>query len=214
MEELIFKYFPNLDSTATERLSMLGGLYREWNQKINVISRKDIDNIYLHHILHSLSISKFTSFPLGSSVLDVGTGGGFPGIPLAIIYPQTHFLLCDSIGKKIKVVEEVSKALNLTNVQTLHGRAEQIDHLFDFVISRAVTELSQFIPWVWNKIERGNIGGATRGIIALKGGDVHAEIDDASKKCKIEREKFTVIEISEWFNEEWFNEKRVVFIER
>lgn len=213
MEELIFKYFPNIGKEQKEQFKALGPLYREWNQKINVISRKDIDNLYLHHVLHSLAIAKHTTFPNGSAILDVGTGGGFPGIPLAIMFPQCNFYLCDSINKKIKVVNEVKESLGLKNLVAKQIRAEEIDQKFDFVVSRAVTNLSEFLPWVWKKIKPSG-KDLPRGIIYLKGGVVNEEIAAAAQKMDINFNRFSKIEIQTWFKEEWFNEKSIIFVKR
>jgi len=206
MEELIFKYFPELTLTQRERIALLYPLYSSWNEKINLISRKDIGNLYLHHILHSLSIAKFISFPADSSVLDVGTGGGFPGIPLAILFPDVQFCLCDSILKKMTVVNDIATQLNLDNVHTERSRAEEIDGRFDYVVSRAVTELGIFLPWVWKKVDKG--------VIYLKGGYLAEEIATAAKALKIEMANFSKIEISRWFEEDWFKEKSIIFVKR
>ncbi|MGE0091690.1 MAG: 16S rRNA (guanine(527)-N(7))-methyltransferase RsmG [Bacteroidales bacterium] len=213
MEELIFKYFPNLTLVQKDQFKALGPIYREWNQKINVISRKDIDNLYLHHVLHSLSIAALYNFRPESSVLDVGTGGGFPGIPLAILFPDTDFLLCDSINKKIKVVTAVSNALGLSNTTAIHTRAESIPQEFHIVVSRAVTELSSFIPWVWNKIIPSD-DSQERGIIYLKGGNLNQEIESAKKIKGFNPSKISRTLISDVFKEEWFKEKEVLFIKR
>jgi len=214
MEELILKYFPEITDRQKEMFVSLFPVYEEWNQKINVISRKDIGNLYLHHVLHSLAIAKRVKFPANSRILDVGTGGGFPGVPLAIMFPEANCTLCDSILKKIKVVTEVKDALGLQNVNELRMRADEIDGMFDFVVSRAVTDLSSFVPWVWNKIEKGSIQGINRGIIYLKGGDMNEEMATAAEKLRIPMNKFSKTEISDWFDEEWFIEKSVIFIKR
>jgi 16S rRNA (guanine527-N7)-methyltransferase len=213
MEKLIEKYFPSLDPQQKELLTKMIPLYKEWNRKINVISRKDMDNIHIHHILHSMSIALHTHFQKGSTVLDVGTGGGFPGIPLSVLFPETHFYLCDSRSKKIHVVEEIAKQLGLDNVTAIHSRAEDIDMKFDFVVSRAVTELSNFIPWIWDKINLPENQRPT-GIIYLKGGDLSDEIAKASTTCGIKPDKFSTVNISQWFEEDWFQSKHILFIKR
>lgn len=214
MEELIYKYFPELTPEQKRQISMLLPLYREWNQKINLISRKDIENLYLHHVLHSLAIAKRCRFPDKSHILDVGTGGGFPGIPLAILYPGCRFYLCDSIGKKIGVVKSVADALSLKNVRAEKQRAEEIDESFDFVVSRAVTELTQFLPWVWNKIRPGKIENQERGVLYLKGGEMNDEMVAAAKRLNLKMDCFSKTEISDWFEEAWFEEKSVIFVKR
>ncbi len=186
---------------------MLLPLYNEWNSKINVISRKDIDNIYLHHVLHSLAIAKVITFIPQSKVLDIGTGGGFPGIPLAIMFPQVSFILADSIGKKIKVVEEVAASLGLGNVETRVQRAEQIQDKVDFVVSRAVTQLPVFVPWVRKNISANSRNSIKNGILYLKGGDVDEEL--ISFKGLNER-----YPVSSFFSEEYFLEKFVIHIFR
>ena len=206
MEELIYRYFPELTLKQKEQIKMLYPLYKEWNEKINLISRKDIDELYLHHVLHSLSIAKFISFPAGTTVLDVGTGGGFPGIPLAILFPETRFCLCDSILKKINVVNDISSKLGLNNIRTERSRAEDIDGHFDYVVSRAVTELQLFLPWVWRKVDKG--------IIYLKGGELAEEIANAAKAVKTEMNNISKTEITTWFTEEWFAGKSIIFVKR
>lgn len=209
MVELIYKYF-NATALQREQLSKLYPLYKEWNEKINVISRKDIDLLYEHHVLHSLAILKFAQDAgielSGCNIMDVGTGGGFPGIPLAIMLPDSNFTLVDSVGKKIKVVEGVAGSIGLGNVKVLNMRAESVPGEFDYIVSRAVTDLQNFLPWV-----KGKYG---RGIIYLKGGDVNAELDNALKKNKIHKNNLFVKEINEWFDEEFFNQKKVIYIAR
>lgn len=216
MEELVFKYFPNLNERQRARVKMLYPLYQEWNEKINVISRKDIDKLYLHHVLHSMAIAKYYSFPAGTKVMDVGTGGGFPGIPLAILFEECQFVLVDSIGKKTKVAQAVAEALGLENVTVVNARAEQVEGKFDFIVSRAVTELKGFLPWVKGKY--------TQGILYLKGGDITwnnqfdkcgallQEIETAAKTNKINREYINIANISNYFTEDFFAEKRIIHI--
>ena len=202
----ILHYFPDLTSEQIEQFSALGNLYTEWNEKINVISRKDIDELYIKHVLHSLAIAKVMEFKSGSKVLDVGTGGGFPGIPLAILFPEVQFHLVDSIGKKIKVVREVAAALGLTNVEADHMRAEELDYKYDFVVSRAVTRLGDFIPWVRNKFEKKDKNGIPNGILYLKGGDLKEEIKEARVKAELHK-------ISDFFKEDFFDTKYVMYVQ-
>ncbi len=198
--DLILKYFPEISSEQIRQFQLLHPLYTEWNSKINVVSRKDIDSLYLHHVLHSLSIAKFINFENETRVLDLGTGGGFPGIPLAIFFPQVQFTLCDSIGKKIKVVTEVSKSLGLNNVNPIWTRAENIDENFDYIVSRAVTELNNFIPLIKGKFKKG--------IILLKGGNTEQEISN----CQYKHLYFHTEDINLWFEEEYFNEKKIILV--
>jgi 16S rRNA (guanine527-N7)-methyltransferase len=202
--EAILQYFPTLTPTQHKQFSDLRALYELWNNQINVISRKDVDNFYERHVLHSLGIAKVYAFKPGTSVLDVGTGGGFPGIPLAILFPETTFVLVDSIGKKIKVVNEVASALGLTNVQAHHLRAEQVKGTFDFVISRAVTAMPVFIEWVKNKIKKGKTSdGFPRGILYLKGGDLTEEFKGLPGK-------FKEYPLAAYFTEAFFETKKVI----
>jgi len=203
--ELIRKYFPELASSQLEKFRLIEALYLEWNSRINVISRKDMEHFYEHHVLHSLGIAKVLQFQPGAQVLDVGTGGGFPGIPLAIIFPETNFLLVDSIGKKIKVVQEVADAAGITNVKAIHSRAEDVKGKFDFVVSRAVTTLPDFIKWVENKIKRENRNTLKNGILYLKGGDLAAELAPLQNK-------YQVFNLSSYFEEEFFETKKVVHV--
>jgi 16S rRNA (guanine527-N7)-methyltransferase len=173
---IITKYFPDLTPHQVEQFTQLMDLYTHWNSQINVISRKDIDLLYERHVLHSLGIAKVTQFAPGSKIMDVGTGGGFPGIPLAIMYPEVDFLLVDSIGKKIKVVNEVAAGLGLKNVRTTHERAEKINEQFDFIVSRAVTEFPEFYSWIRNKVSKKNKNEFENGILYLKGGDLKEEL--------------------------------------
>lgn len=203
--EKIKAYFPDLTAHQLDQFGMLDALYREWNSQINVISRKDMDSLYLHHVLHSLAIGKFIQFRPSTHVLDVGTGGGFPGIPLAILFPEVQFHLVDSIGKKIKVVREVATALALKNVEADHIRAEQIDTRYDFVVSRAVTRLAGFYPWVQGKFLKKDQNALPNGIIYLKGGDLDEEIRESRLPAQI-------FPISQYFQEEFFETKSIVYI--
>lgn len=203
--ELIYQYFPELSEKQKEQFRLLGELYPYWNSQINVISRKDIGSLYLHHVLHSLSIAKFTSFVDHSRIVDVGTGGGFPGLPLAILFPKVYFHLVDSIGKKIKVVREVAAAIGLENIEADHIRAEQLDEKYDFVISRAVTRLVDFYPWIHNKFSKSNKNAIPNGIIYLKGGDLTEEIKESRLKAQ-------VFPIGDYFDEAFFDTKSVVYI--
>lgn len=203
--EIVLKYFPNLNEEQRSRLGQLGGLYAEWNEKINVISRKDLDHLYEKHVLHSLSIYRFAPFQPGSKVLDVGTGGGFPGIPLAIMMPEVKFTLVDSIGKKIKVVQGVAEALGLSNVEAYHERAEKIKGKFDFVVSRAVTVLPELLMWSQGKYEKRQINGIPNGLICLKGGDLKEEI----KASRMEVQEFA---LSSYFDEEFFETKKLIYV--
>ncbi len=202
---IIFNYFPSLSDKQKDQINQLGSLYRDWNDKINVVSRKDIDNIYTNHVLHSLGIAKVMSFNPRAEVLDVGTGGGFPGIPLAILFPETRFHLVDSIGKKITVVNEVSNALGLENVRAEQIRAEQIKGKYDFVVSRAVTRMKEFYGWVNNKIKDDSTHTLDNGILYLKGGDLDKEMNEL--KCP-----YSVYNLSDYFKEEFFETKRVVYV--
>lgn len=203
--DIVKKYFPNLSEKQLEQFKLLFPLYTEWNEKINVISRKDIDHVMLHHVLHSLAIAKIIDFRPGTEILDVGTGGGFPGIPLAILFPECQFLLVDSIGKKIKVVEEVAKALGLLNVQAKHARAEDIDQDFEFVVSRAVTRITPFYYWVRKKISPNHFHAMRNGILYLKGGDLTEELEEFGKKHKL-------FDISTYFEEDFFETKKVLYV--
>lgn len=207
MIELITKYFPNLSNRQQEQFAALYDLYAEWNAKINVVSRKDFDQLYLRHILHSLAIAKVCQFADGARVLDVGCGGGFPSVPLAIMFPNVHFVAADSIGKKITVVRGVCEGAGITNIDARNTRVEQIAEKFDYVVSRAVTEMSPFVGWIWNKIERGCNGTLPNGILYLKGGDLDTEL--AATKLKWQQ-----IPISDFFEEEFFETKKVVYTTR
>ena len=202
---LIQKYFKDLSKEQIGQFDQLYDLYSFWNAQINVISRKDIEELYERHILHSLGIAKFCRFKAGEKVLDVGTGGGFPGIPLAILFPETQFHLVDSIGKKIKVVAEVAAALGLTNVKASHLRAEQVTDKYDFVVSRAVTRLIDFYPWVKGKFNKDSKNAIANGILYLKGGELAEEIKESNLKAEL-------YPLSAYFEEEFFETKYVVYI--
>ena len=218
-ENIILEKFPETTPQQMERFRKMDALYRDWNSKINVVSRKDIDELYRHHVLHSLGIAAYlkTKMPdvydrlrgegvysaaLPLKILDLGTGGGFPGIPLAVMFPKAEFTLCDSIGKKIIVASEVSKGLELENVKTVNARAESLPETFDYVVSRAVTSLDNFMPWVKGKY--------TEGILYLKGGDLTEEI----AKAKLRKGSLHTWPISEWTDDPFFETKQVIFIER
>lgn len=203
--DLILKYFPNLTERQKEQFSALPELYGDWNSKINVISRKDMDNFVEHHVLHSLAIAKVMQFKTMAEVMDLGTGGGFPGIPLAIMFPDANFYLVDSIGKKIKVVNSVAESLQLKNVTAEQIRAEQVTRDFDFIVSRAVTDLSQFVGWVRGKISDIHYHKLRNGIIYLKGGDLTEEIAPFKKKVRL-------FDISDYFTEEYFETKKVIYM--
>lgn len=202
--ELIETYFQNLTETQKAQFLKLEELYQDWNLKINVVSRKDIDELYLRHVLHSLGIAKLITFKDGSQILDVGTGGGFPGIPLAIMFPEVHFHLVDSIAKKIKVVDEVREGLGLTNVKTSHARVEDIDGNFDFIVSRAVAAMPTFVRWTKGKIAKEQAHEIKNGILYLKGGDLSEELKDYKTT--------TIYPLSEYFDEEFFETKKIVHL--
>lgn len=202
---LITKYFKGLSEDQQEKFNSLKDLYEEWNSKINVISRKDMAHFYERHVLHSLGIARVIKFKAGTKILDVGTGGGFPGIPLAIMFPEVEFHLVDSIGKKIKVVQEVSGELSLRNIKASHIRAEQLDERYDFVVSRAVTRMKPFYEWIKDNTKKESFNDLPNGILYLKGGDLKAELKEAKKK-------YTLYELSEFFEEEFFVTKKVVHI--
>lgn len=202
--ELIQNYFPNLTDVQKEQFSQLFDLYLDWNSKINVVSRKDVDELYVRHVLHSLGIAKVLDFKEGTTILDVGTGGGFPGIPLAILYPNCQFHLVDSINKKLKVVNAVSESLGLDNVKTSHKRAEDINETFDFVVSRAVTAMPTFVSWVKNKVKKKSKHNLKNGILYLKGGDLTVELRNFPKA--------TIYNLNDYFKEDFFDTKKVVHI--
>ena len=203
--DIVLKYFPNLTERQKEQFAALLPLYEEWNAQINVISRKDMEHFYEHHVLHSLAIAKVMRFAPMSEVLDVGTGGGFPGVPLAVMFPDARFTLIDSIGKKIKVVSDVIERVGLTNSKAMQIRAEQLDGEYDFVVSRAVTTLGEFVPWVKKKISKSQYNDLHNGILYLKGGDLTNELFTFRHKVK-------TWDISEWFEEEFFETKKVIYL--
>lgn len=202
--QLIKQYFPDLTETQLQQFEQLETLYKDWNLKINVVSRKDIDELYLRHVLHSLGIAKVMSFNPNAKVLDVGTGGGFPGIPLAILFTETQFHLVDSIAKKLKVVNEVVEGLGLTNVKTSHDRVENIDDQFDFIVSRAVAVMPTFVHWVKGKIAKQQKHELKNGILYLKGGDLTEELETYKTA--------TIYNLSDYFKEDFFETKKVVHL--
>ncbi|WP_299129014.1 16S rRNA (guanine(527)-N(7))-methyltransferase RsmG [uncultured Winogradskyella sp.] len=202
--DLILKYFPDLSELQIKQFEALEDLYKDWNAKINVVSRKDIDELYLRHVLHSLGIAKVITFSDNSSILDVGTGGGFPGVPLAILFPHCQFHLVDSINKKLKVIDAVSEAIALTNVKTTHSRVEAIDETYDFIVSRAVTAMPEFTKWVKGKIAKKQQNDLKNGILYLKGGDLTEEL-----------KQYTTIKaflLSDYFEEDFFETKKVIHL--
>ncbi|NCE72765.1 16S rRNA (guanine(527)-N(7))-methyltransferase RsmG [Odoribacter sp. Z80] len=203
--ELIFSYFPDLTEVQKEQFACLEDLYREWNAKINVISRKDMDAFWVHHVLHSLAIAQVIRFCPGTKIMDVGTGGGFPGIPLAILFPEADFFLVDSIGKKIKVVEGVRDALGLKNVRTRQMRVEEVKEKQDFIVSRGVTAFPAFVDWVKDKIRPGLHQPIANGILYLKGGDFEEEVRPYGKKVRL-------YAVSDFFREEFFETKKVIHL--
>ncbi|MCJ7467587.1 MAG: 16S rRNA (guanine(527)-N(7))-methyltransferase RsmG [Maribacter sp.] len=202
--EIVFQYFPNLSQLQQNQFIQLEDLYKDWNQKINVVSRKDIDELYLRHVLHSLGIAKIHQFKSGTTVLDVGTGGGFPGIPLAIMFPQTQFTLVDAIGKKIRVVQEVIDGLEIENVTAIHSRVEEIDSQFDFVVSRAVAAMPTFVRWIKGRIKKTSIHERRNGILYLKGGELSEELKDYAT--------VEIFHLSQYFKEDFFDTKKVVYL--
>lgn len=203
--QLILSYFPTLTDKQIEQFDRLQELYEDWNSKINVISRKDMEQFYVHHVLHSLGIAKVTTFQPGTKILDIGTGGGFPGIPLAILFPEVHFHLVDSIGKKINVVKEVCRALKLSNVEPQQARAEELVRKYDFVVSRAVTRMVNFYPWVKGKIKLEDFNEFQNGILYLKGGDVDEEMEELDKS-------YVTYHLEDYFKEDFFETKKVVYM--
>lgn len=205
MSEKILKYFPNLSDDQKNKIKSLEDIYKFWNAQINVISRKDFDEFYLRHVLHSLSIAMKFKFTPGTKIMDLGTGGGFPGIPLAIFYPDVHFLLTDSIGKKIKVVNEVAASLNLQNLTAAHSRSEDIKEKFDFIVTRAVAEFDQLIKWTRNKFSKEEKNSNLNGLICLKGGDLEQELSNYKSKVEIHN-------ITDFFEETFFETKKIIYL--
>lgn len=205
--EILLRYFPDLTEQQQQQFGQLKSLYEDWNAKINVISRKDMDAFYVHHVLHSLGIAKVMKFAPNTQVLDVGTGGGFPGIPLAIMFPESGFHLVDSIGKKIKVVTEVADALQLKNITATHSRAESIEGRYEFVVSRAVTRLAEFIPWINNKFSKEQFNPLPNGILYLKGGDLSEELKPVKWRTEI-------FDLKDFFHEDFFDTKKVVYCQK
>ena len=200
----LFKYFPELSKEQKEQFLVLADLYKDWNMKINVVSRKDIDELYLRHVLHSLGIAKIQTFHPNSSIIDVGTGGGFPGIPLAILFPETKFTLVDAIGKKIKVVDEVVAGLGIKNVTTINDRVENVKGEFDFIVSRAVAAMPTFVHWTRGKIKKESLHDRKNGILYLKGGDLTEELK--------EYRTAELFHLSDYFKEDFYETKKVVYL--
>lgn len=205
MIDTILKYFPSISEKQKEQYTLLGELYPEWNSKINVISRKDIDNLYVNHILHSLAIAKFNDFKAGSTILDMGTGGGFPGVPLAIMFPEVQFHLVDRIGKKLKVVDDIVARIGLDNVTTQHGDIKEVKGSFDFIVSRAVMDINELVPLVRRLVKKQCINAIPNGLICLKGGNLESELHKMKSQAMVEN-------LSSYFNEEFFATKKVVYI--
>ncbi len=205
MITILLKYFPNLSENQKKQFEQLQSLYELWNAQINVISRKDIESLYEHHVLHSLGIAKVMEFKPNTKIMDVGCGGGFPGIPLAILFPESNFYLVDSIGKKIKVVNEISAAIGLKNLKAEHKRAEEVKDKFEFIVSRAVTEFPSFYKWVQNKISKNQFNNLPNGILYLKGGDLTEELKSFEKRV-------VLYDLKDYFEEEFFETKKVVYL--
>lgn len=206
MIEIIDKYFPQLSPTQRNQFVRIGELYPEWNAKINVISRKDIDNLFVHHILHSLAIAKFIDLKPSTQIIDVGTGGGFPGIPLAIMFPQCSFMLADRTGKKITVARSIAEEIGLTNVEFFHGDVAEIKHRYDFAVSRAVMETAALVKLIKKNIKSECINALPNGLICLKGGELDAEIGSLKSRAIVDN-------LSTYFNEDFFETKRIVYIQ-
>lgn len=204
---MIIKYFPEITERQKQQFERLGTLYKEWNARINVVSRKDMEHLYTRHILHSLAIAKVCQFEAGARVLDIGCGGGFPSVPLAIMFPETEFVGCDSIAKKIRVVEGVKEGAEINNLRAVNCRAEQLGEKFDYVVSRAVTEMARFMPWAWPLLRKGQKGTLPNGILYLKGGDLAEELAAT-------RRHWDLYDIRTMFEDEFFDTKRVVYTKK
>lgn len=205
--DLIIKYFPDITERQKEQFERLGTLYQEWNARINVVSRKDMEHLYTRHILHSLAIAKVCQFEAGARVLDIGCGGGFPSVPLAIMFPEVEFVGCDSIAKKIRVVEGVKEGAEINNLRAVNCRAEQLGEKFDYVVSRAVTEMARFMPWAWPLLRKGQKGTLPNGILYLKGGELAEELAAT-------RRHWDLYDIHTMFDDEFFDTKRVVYTKK
>ena len=205
--DLIIKYFPDITERQKEQFERLGTLYQEWNARINVVSRTDMEHLYTRHILHSLAIAKVCQFEAGARVLDIGCGGGFPSVPLAIMFPEVEFVGCDSIAKKIRVVEGVKEGAEISNLRAVNSRAEQLGEKFDYVVSRAVTEMARFMPWAWPLLRKGQKGTLPNGILYLKGGELAEELAAT-------RRHWDLYDIHTMFDDEFFDTKRVVYTKK
>ena len=205
--DLLLKYFPDITERQKQQFESLGALYAEWNARINVVSRKDMEHLYTRHILHSLAIAKVCQFEAGARVLDIGCGGGFPSVPLAIMFPEVEFVGCDSIAKKIRVVEGVKQGAGIDNLTAVNSRAEQLGQKFDYVVSRAVTEMARFMPWAWPLLRKGQKGTLPNGILYLKGGELAEELAAT-------RRHWDLYDIRTMFDDEFFDTKRVVYTKK
>ena len=205
--DLIIKYFPDITERQQQQFESLGALYEEWNARINVVSRKDMEHLYTRHILHSLAIAKVCQFEAGARVVDIGCGGGFPSVPLAIMFPEVEFVGCDSIAKKIRVVEGIKAGAGIDNLTAVNSRAEQLGQKFDYVVSRAVTEMARFMPWAWPLLRKGERGTLPNGILYLKGGELAEELAAT-------RRHWDLYDIRTMFDDEFFDTKRVVYTKK
>ena len=205
--EVIMQYFPDISPRQQSQFEALGALYEEWNSRINVVSRKDMEHLYTRHILHSLAIAKVCQFKAGAKVIDIGCGGGFPSVPLAIMFPEVEFVGVDSIGKKIRVVEGVKAGAEIDNLRAINARAEQVGEKFDYVVSRAVTEMARFVPWAWPLLRRGEMGTLPNGVLYLKGGELAEELAAT-------RMRWNLYDIDRMFDDEFFETKKVVYTKK